>query len=59
MSALLTDRVVVSDDGTIRLTAYRDGLAVSVVVLDPARAVHLASELIRAALPRLQEGKTC
>jgi hypothetical protein len=49
----------VSDDGTIRLTAYRDGLAVSVVVLDPARAVHLASELIRAALPRLQEGKTC
>jgi len=47
-------RAMVSDDGlTIRLTAYgEDGVAVS-VMLSPVRAIAIAGDLIRAALPKI------
>jgi hypothetical protein len=46
-------RAVVSDDGTIWLTAYGDGGVVVPVALLPVRAVALAGELIEAAVPKL------
>jgi hypothetical protein len=46
-------RAVVSDDGTIWLTAYGEGGVVVPVALLPVRAVALAGELIEAALPKL------
>lgn len=47
-------RAVVSDDGwTISLTAYCNGAAVP-VALSPVRAIAIADELIRAALPKLE-----
>jgi hypothetical protein len=46
-------RAVVSDDGQIRLTLYRDDGEAVAVVLAPVRAVALAGELIAAALPKL------
>jgi hypothetical protein len=47
-------RAVVSDDGReIHLTLYAEAGADAAVVLDPVRAVALASRLIAAALPRL------
>ena len=47
-------RVVVSDDGsTICLTSYSETGAAVPIVLAPVRAVALAGELIRAALPKL------
>ena len=47
-------RAVVSDDGsTIRLTLYTEGGRSKVAVLAPVRAVELAGELIRSALPEL------
>ena len=47
-------RAVVSDDGsTICLTAYSETGAAVPVALPPARAVALAGELIRAAIPKL------
>jgi len=46
-------RAVLSDDGsTIRLTAYGDDGAAVAVTLAPVRAVALAGDLIRAALPK-------
>jgi hypothetical protein len=49
-------RAVVSDDGReIRLTLYGEaGVPAVAVVLDPARAIALAGELITAARPRLR-----
>jgi hypothetical protein len=54
-------RAVVSDvpGEPIALTLYREAEAVSQIALPPIRALALAGELIRAAVPRLQEGKTC
>ena len=47
-------RAVVSDDGTvICLMAYAGGGAALPVPLSPLRAVWLADELLRAALPKL------
>src|SRR5436190_3046934 len=47
-------RAVISDDGlTIRLTAYGGNGAVVPVALDPVRAIVVAGELIRAAVPKL------
>src|SRR2546421_12122205 len=47
-------RAVVSDDGsTIWLTAYTEAGDAVPVALHPVRAVALAGELIRAAVPRL------
>jgi hypothetical protein len=46
-------RAVVSDDGTIWLTAYGEGGVVVPVALLPVRAVALAGELIEAAVPKL------
>jgi hypothetical protein len=46
-------RVVVSDDGQIRLTLYRDDGAAFATPIAPGRAVALAGELIAAALPKL------
>jgi hypothetical protein len=49
-----TARAVVSDDGsTIRLTLYTEQGNGMAVVLAPVRAVALAGELIRAAIPKL------
>jgi hypothetical protein len=46
---------VVNDDGqTIRLTLYAETGAVAAVELDPIRAIALAGELIKSALPKLQ-----
>ena len=48
-------RAVVSDDGsTISLTSYTEAGAAVLVALAPLRAVALADELIRAALPKLR-----
>src|SRR5437762_8758527 len=47
-------RAVVSDDGsTIWLTAYTAAGQAVPVAIEPVRAVALAGELIRAALPKL------
>src|SRR5947207_12017259 len=47
-------RAVVSDDGsTIWLTAYTAAGEAVPVAIEPVRAVALADELIRAALPKL------
>jgi hypothetical protein len=47
-------RAVVSDDGsTIWLTAYTAAGEAAPVAIEPVRAVALAGELIRAALPKL------
>src|SRR5438045_348424 len=52
MSDLAT-RAVLSDDGEIRMTLYRDDGRAVAVVLAPVRAVALAGELIEAAVPKL------
>jgi hypothetical protein len=45
---------VVADDGReIRLTVYTEGDAAAAVVLDRVRAIGIASEMIDAALPKL------
>jgi len=46
-------RAVVSDDGQIRLTFYRDDGEAGAVVLTAAGAVHLAGRLLQAASPKL------
>jgi hypothetical protein len=46
-------RAIVSDDGQIRLTLYTEQGNGMAVVLAPVRAVALAGELIRAAVPKL------
>jgi hypothetical protein len=47
-------RAVVSDDGsTIWLTAYTEAGEAVPVAIEPERAVALAGDLIRAALPKL------
>jgi hypothetical protein len=46
-------RAVVSDDGTIWLTAYSAAGETVPVALAPVRAVALAGELIEAAVPKL------
>jgi hypothetical protein len=47
-------RAIVSDDGsTIRLMLYTEGGRSKAARLAPMRAVALAGELIRSALPRL------
>ena len=49
----LATRAVLSDDGEIRMTLYRDDGQAVAVVLAPLRAAALASELIAAAVPKL------
>src|SRR5436190_741897 len=49
----LATRAVVSDDGEIRMTLYRDDGQAMAVALAPARAIALAGELIEAAGPKL------
>ncbi len=45
---------VISDDGReIRLTVYREAIAVAVVPLAPRYAITLARNLLAAALPKL------
>src|SRR5215471_8044875 len=47
-------RAVVSDDGsTISLTTYTEDSAAMPVALSPVRAIAIAEELIRAALPKI------
>jgi hypothetical protein len=50
-------RAVVTDtlDGPIALTLYNEAEAVATIALPPIRALALAGELIRAALPRVRE----
>jgi hypothetical protein len=43
----------------IGLVLYRETEAVAQIPLPPIRALGLAAKLIAAAMPRLQEGKTC
>jgi len=48
------DRVVLADDGeAIRLFAYIGSNPAAVVELSPHRAIALATELLRASLPRI------
>jgi hypothetical protein len=49
----LATRAVLSDDGEIRMTVYRDDGQAVAVVLAPVRAVALAGQLIEAAVPKL------
>jgi hypothetical protein len=50
-------RAVVSDDGSaIWLTTYGEEGAAVPVVLAPVRAIAIAGELIRAALPKISHG---
>jgi hypothetical protein len=50
-------RAVVTDtrDGPIALTLYNEAEAVATIALPPIRALALAGELIRAAMPRVRE----
>ena len=48
-----------SDDGeTIWLTAYTEDGAAVPVRLSPVRAIAIAGDLVRAALPKLGAGQT-
>ncbi|HEV8032612.1 MAG TPA: hypothetical protein VGP42_16490 [Stellaceae bacterium] len=57
----MRQRLVVSDvpGEPIALTLYHEAEAVAQIALPPIRALALAGELIRAALPRVREGKAC